>query len=67
MCCGGLFHGQAMYIHKLSKNTVVERAVVAVLSRYGDEERQSKQLCVPRVIDSTLFTATKINIDNKYN
>jgi len=33
-----------MYLHKMSKNTIVQCAVAAVLTRYGDEDWQSKQL-----------------------
>jgi len=52
-------------IHKMSKNTVVEHAVAAVLSRYGDEDWKSKQLSVPRVIDSTILPDITINNINK--
>ena len=49
-----------MYLHKMSKNTVVQRAVAAVLTWYGDEDWQSKQLCVPRAVDSTLLPITTV-------
>ena len=49
-----------MYLHKMSKNTVVQCAVAAVLAWYGGEDRQSKQLCVPGAVDSTLLPITTV-------
>jgi len=46
------------YVHKMSKNTIVECAVSTVASRYGGKDRKSKQLSVARTIGSSLLTST---------
>jgi len=56
-----------MNVHKMSKNTVVERVVATVVSRYGGEDRESKQLSVPGAIDGSFLTSTTMHFDCKWN
>jgi len=52
-----------IYVHKMSKNTVVECVVITVVSRYGDENWKSKQLSVSGTIDRSLLPTVTINSD----
>jgi len=50
-----------MYIHEMSKNTVVERIVRTVESRNRRKDRKSKQVTVPAATHSSLLTSTTTN------
>jgi len=47
-----------MYVHKMSKNAVVESVVGTVVSRNKRKDWKSEQLSVPGTIDRALLTST---------